>query len=342
MKGHAITYCCNILDDDLTKIVINDAIKATNNKVKPYYKDTILNKSKFRTIFFKPTFHLTHGKTSPIADIMRKYNLFDLRAKQKYIPDIMFYLSKKKTAILLKSLFSGDGTAHYSKRDNRKRLQLSYSSTSINLISGVQQLLAKIGIISFIYKSKNQKNQKWYNLNISGKSNVEMFVKNVGFWSSRKNDIMLNGWDQIKNNLAGWCKYSFNEERTLCFMPIKEIIAYGKSDVYDIEVPKLHNYIANNIIVHNSIEQDADAVILCHYPQNMKIDVFEDGTKTDGIIELIVPKHRDGSIGTRRVAFDPKVTKFTDLEIHRENSISNYEPTDKHFQDTEKEDEISF
>ena len=38
----------------------------------------------------------------------------------------------------------------------------------------------------------------------------------------------------------------------------------GERDVYDLTVPKHHNFIANNIIVHNSIEQDADLVIMLY------------------------------------------------------------------------------
>lgn len=295
IKSQPIRYSQNIKDDDLTQVVINDAIKATKNLVAPVYKDTILEKSKFRTIFFKPTFHLTHGKTSPIADIMRKYGLFDKRTKDKFIPDEFNYLSHKQTALFLKSLFSGDGTVYFQESKGRKTLKISYSSASEKLIFGIQQLLAKIGIVSFITLMKNKKNQQWYNLYIAGKSNISLFVEKVGFWNKRKNDILLNGWEKSKSNLAGWNKYSFNEERTLCFMPVKKITPVGKQDVYDIEVPKLHNFVANNFIVHNSLEQDADMVFFIYNPEYYGITQDADGNSTHGIVQIINAKNRHGA-----------------------------------------------
>jgi replicative DNA helicase len=38
----------------------------------------------------------------------------------------------------------------------------------------------------------------------------------------------------------------------------------GEEEVYDLSVPGLHNFIANNIIVHNSLEQDADIVMFIY------------------------------------------------------------------------------
>jgi len=313
LKRQPIRYAQNILDGDLTEVVMNDALIASNYNISPYFNDTYTAKSKFRTIFFKPNFHLTYGKRSPMSEIMRKYDLWDVRCKQKFIPDRLFYLSHENTHILLKSLFSGDGTVYYQESKGRKSLKISYSSASIKLIYGIQQLLAKVGIVSFISHLENSKNQKWSNLYIAGKSNIELFVKNIGFWQKRKNDILMNGWESSKNNLAGWNKYEFNEERTLCFMPVKSIISKGVKKVFDIEVPELHNFIANNIIVHNSIEQDADMVMFIHRPEYYGITENENHESTKGLAEIIVAKYRNGSTGIVDLRFNQNFIKFTDV-----------------------------
>ncbi len=38
----------------------------------------------------------------------------------------------------------------------------------------------------------------------------------------------------------------------------------GEEEVYDLTVEGLHNFLANNIVVHNSIEQDADIVLFIY------------------------------------------------------------------------------
>ena len=45
---------------------------------------------------------------------------------------------------------------------------------------------------------------------------------------------------------------------------LEEISSLGAQPVYDATVPGTHNFVANGIAVHNSIEQDADMVILLH------------------------------------------------------------------------------
>lgn len=104
-----------------------------------------------------------------------------------------------------------------------------------------------------------------------------------------------------------------------------------------------------NLRNSGAIEQDADTIIFTHYPKAMQLYKFEDGSPTDGIIEIITGKQRDGSIGIYRTAFNEKLTKFTDLQMTDKNSIANYERKDgksiegiKHFQDTDKDDEVPF
>ena len=82
----------------------------------------------------------------------------------------------------------------------------------------------------------------------------------------------------------------------------------GEAEVYDLTVSKLHNFIANNIIVHNSIEQDADIVIMLY-----RDDYYNSDSPDRGIAEVIIAKHRNGPTGTVKLLFDPQFTKFKNL-----------------------------
>jgi replicative DNA helicase len=63
-----------------------------------------------------------------------------------------------------------------------------------------------------------------------------------------------------------------------------------------------------------SIEQDADIVMFLYRPEYYKIDQDENGMPTQGLTEVIVAKHRNGSLDTARLKFIGKFTKFVDWD----------------------------
>lgn len=63
-----------------------------------------------------------------------------------------------------------------------------------------------------------------------------------------------------------------------------------------------------------SIEQDADIVMFLYRPEYYKITVDEEGLPTQGMGEVIVAKHRNGSTGTAKLKFIGKFTKFADFD----------------------------
>jgi replicative DNA helicase len=82
----------------------------------------------------------------------------------------------------------------------------------------------------------------------------------------------------------------------------------GEEDVYDATVLGGHNFVANGIAVHNSIEQDADMVILLH-----REDMYEKESPRAGEADFIVAKHRNGPTDTITVAFQGHYSRFVDM-----------------------------
>ena len=89
---------------------------------------------------------------------------------------------------------------------------------------------------------------------------------------------------------------------------IVSIEAQGKTKVYDLTVPNYHNFIANDIIVHNSIEQDADLVMMIY-----RDEYYNPDTPDRGITEVSIVKHRNGPVGTVKLLFNAELTKFESL-----------------------------
>jgi replicative DNA helicase len=89
---------------------------------------------------------------------------------------------------------------------------------------------------------------------------------------------------------------------------IVEITSIGMHDVYDGTVSGTHNFVANGLTAHNSLEQDADMVILLHRP-----DAFERDDPRGGEADLILGKHRNGPTKTITVAHQLHLSRFTNM-----------------------------
>lgn len=73
-----------------------------------------------------------------------------------------------------------------------------------------------------------------------------------------------------------------------------------------------------------SIEQDADIVMFLYRPEYYKITVDEEGMPTQGMAEVIIAKHRNGSLENVKLKFIGKYTKFADFDgpVGGENPFS--------------------
>jgi len=89
---------------------------------------------------------------------------------------------------------------------------------------------------------------------------------------------------------------------------VAEIAPLGEQETYDATVLGTHNFVANGIAVHNSLEQDADVVLLIH-----REDFYEPESPRAGEADLLVVKHRNGPTGTVTVAFQGHYSRFVDM-----------------------------
>lgn len=73
-----------------------------------------------------------------------------------------------------------------------------------------------------------------------------------------------------------------------------------------------------------SIEQDADMVMFLYRPEYYGITEDEKGNSTQNVGEVIIAKHRNGSLDTVPLKFIGKFTKFCDLDSYGGGMNSNY------------------
>ncbi|MCB0948908.1 MAG: replicative DNA helicase, partial [Mycobacterium sp.] len=284
------------------------------------------------TLRLPAPYRLTHGKRNPIAAWLDKLGLFGKRSYEKFVPAEVFALPNDQVALFLRHLWATDGSVRWDFKIGQGRVY--YASTSRQLVDDVMQLLLRFGIASHIYRVPKAGYRDCWHLNIYGTENQLMFLNDIGVHGVKSvaaEEIVANlqGVDRRTHAdtvpTAVWQKVNdvklhraaaVLEDRELHDLatsdvywdPIVEITSIGEQDVYDGTVDRTHNFVANGIALHNSLEQDADMVILLHRP-----DAFDRDDPRGGEADLILGKHRNGPTKTITVAHQLHLSRFANM-----------------------------
>ncbi len=141
----------------------------------------------------------------------------------------------------------------------------------------------------------------------------EEFTTAEGF-TRNGNSVLLVPEEPGQENSLSIRRIAAREFPELFWDEITSITPLGEEDVYDATVEDVHNFVANDIIVHNSIEQDADIVAFIYRPEYYDILEDEEGQSLKGIAEVIVAKHRHGALKTIKLRFTDEFARFSDLD----------------------------
>ena len=158
--------------------------------------------------------------------------------KEKRVPDSILKSGNKVFRSFLRWIFEADGSAvSYNIKGNGF---ISYKSVNLELLRDIQIMLLRFSIQSRIVFDKKSTGN---NLVIRKAEDILKFYKKIGFASKRKTEKLKDIVKSLKN---------INGHREKRFERVVEVRTLGKEDVYDIEVPKSHRFIANGIVSHNT------------------------------------------------------------------------------------------
>lgn len=172
--------------------------------------------------------------------------------------------------------------------------------------------------LSYIKKIFQTGYKKVYIIRILGKYSLRL--------TENHKILTHKGWIRLKdlysNSLvAVFDRFNFSKfakkskpniifQKSTSFSSILSIKKSLHSAVYDAWVPSVGNFLSNDIFVHNSIEQDADVVLML-YRENY----YSTSIKNTNITEVIVAKQRNGPIGAINLSFDNKLVSFSNFVL---------------------------
>jgi replicative DNA helicase len=365
LPSHAIQYTTRELE--LAEIVVSLATAVFGGAVAP----RISKERGWYQVYFPPSFHLTHGVHNPIVTWLSKMGIFGLRSYEKRVPDVVFAQPPRAIACFLRHLWSTDGCINLSQRQ-KHYASIYYASSSVELVRQVQSLLLRLEINAILSRhAQVGKGRDQYHITVSGKTDIERFIDQIGTLSLKKlmhqtaisdslaltyaktnRDVLPHeawqlfvipamqtiglatgqmqvalGWKHSNRGIYG---QNLSRERAIRVAQIvgskqlerlahsdvywDKIISiepHGEAEVYDLTVDEHHNFIAGDIVTHNSIEQDSDIVMFIY-----RDDLYNQDSERKNIADIIIAKHRNGPIGEISLYFQASQTRFRDLELN--------------------------
>jgi replicative DNA helicase Mcm len=157
------------------------------------------------------------------------YNLAIL--KDKRVPDFILRSGDNVVSSFLRWLYEADGTVFSNKRGCGV---IGLKAKDIELLRDVQILLLRFGIHSRIIENA---------LLIRRGRSILRFADKIGFASIKKRTRLAH----LKERAARLKRFGRQHSERVVAVYYRE-----PADVYDIEVPKSHQFVANGIVSHNT------------------------------------------------------------------------------------------
>jgi replicative DNA helicase len=280
--------------------------------------------------------------TNPLYSWFRELGIED----RKRIPDVLHSASNAEIAVFLRHLWATDGNVTMPRLGGTTAPRVYYATSSPALADGVALLLSRFGIVARVREVAKTGYRAGYHVTVADAAGLRRFCREIGV-HGRRGETAKRLLDAIENRSlppgvwnrarlterqfqatigTRYCgttlyKSSPTRERLLRSETLREmassdvfwdrvvaIEALGEQPVYDATVKGTHNFIADGIVAHNSLEQDSDMVILLH-----REDAYERESPRAGEADLIVAKHRNGPTATVTVAFQGHYSRFVDM-----------------------------
>jgi replicative DNA helicase len=222
----------------------------------------------------------------------------DVRAGEICVPARVFAQPVEGIAHFVHHLWASGGHIH------RPDGEIAYATRSWRLARDLQSLLLRFGIQARLTRRAPQTSgQDLFQVQIDRQADIAYFLACI---AAPVSGVQCQAYGRCPGSAATIAA----GQGDVYWDRIQSIEVEGEEDVYDLTVDRSHNFIANDLILHNSIEQDSDIVLFIY-----REDMHNPDSERKNIANLILAKHRNGPVGEISLYFQPSQTRFRDLEI---------------------------
>lgn len=240
------SYLATTLKDGEVLEEFKSTIKTINSEIKiesaENYNIKTIDERKYNFVATQKASNLKNTTATNIVNLLQSNGIKNKTGMQKFVPARIFTSPKIIIAAYLKSLFSCDGIITISNSTRYSAKIEAYFSSS-HVTKQIQHLLSRFGIFS-TFQSKITDGKVENILCIQKNSHVKRFIRSIGM-SGQKELVQ-----SINENIS-----DDNDITDIIFSPITYIRKSGEKQTFDIQVsdkPNLQNFVANNIVCHNS------------------------------------------------------------------------------------------
>lgn len=159
--------------------------------------------------------------------------------------------------------------------------------------------------IQYLYNNYQQNTYIFYQYNFTN----QIYYKLKLFLTNNHKLLSCNYWTEQQNIHEDTIGLKYNTNYKLKKNLTQNIIFYNYDLVYDVVKYEYTNFICQNIILHNSIEQDADIVVMLYKSSSNKDNIHT--TKT---IDIFIAKNRNGPTGSIQLEFNTENTIFSGFQ----------------------------
>ncbi len=208
----------------------------------------------------------SHNSPNPVRLWLEELGLWGKNAHAKHLPDVVFELERPQLALFLNRLFACDGSAYIQHQD---QYGISYCTVSDTLARDIQHLLLRFGINAKLrHRQANYQGEKrpFYELRMTARQDVLAFIENIGIFGKEDRLEQVRGLCLAKQPEVDLETFTSSD---LYWDRIEAIDYMGMQQVYDLTVPETHNFIAEDMLVHNTtfaMNIAENVVISCRKP----------------------------------------------------------------------------
>ena len=276
-----------------------------------------------------------HKKPKPINELLMNLGLYHKNASEKFVPSMIFGLSKKSLLTFLGAYTDTDSTI----KSSNGRPTLMYKTSSERLAYDLSEVIRLIGYNVTINENNNAYNvcvrggvallgelyehsikiQNIYPYGVvserankrgdvcinellrqidkMGVSKKELQT-NVGVTlSKRKKFVNVETYNKVLNYLG--VENELYERPNFNWFYIKSIKPLGKRHVYDIQVANTHDFVAGGILTHNCFQEQIIFFLnkFCGFSMG-EADIVRRGFAKKTGTEQFIPRIKDGFIKT--------------------------------------------